>query len=221
MWKRSMATAALVILTSASSAFAQRVEVSGLFGWTVSDGVTGDPFLAGDGNIYDAVDVKDSASWGFAVGFNATDNFEVGFLFGQQMSTLAVEGTATRELGDFTVNTYHPYFAYNAGEMDASVRPYVLLGLGATNYGTVSFTSASGQAREVGGDTQFSATLGAGVKFFGTGNVGGRVGMLWTPTYIKSDPGGWWCDPYWGCYVVGDAQYANQFQFGGGITFRF
>jgi len=39
--------------------------------------------------------------------------------------------------------------------------------------------------------------------------------------YIKSDAEGYWCDPYWGCYVVGDAQYSNQFGFSGGITLRF
>jgi hypothetical protein len=32
---------------------------------------------------------------------------------------------------------------------------------------------------------------------------------------------GWWCDPWWGCYVVGDAQYSNQFEIIGGISFRF
>ncbi len=171
--------------------------------------------------IYDAVDVKDSASWGFDVGFNATDNIQVGFLFGQQLSTLAVEGTATQELGDLTINTYHPYVAYNAGAPDAPVRPYLMIGFGATNYGNVDFVRGNGVAASTGSETQFSTTWGAGVKFFGSGNVGGRVGLQWTPTYIKTDSEGWWCDPYWGCYVVGDAQYSNQFQFQGGITFRF
>jgi hypothetical protein len=45
--------------------------------------------------------------------------------------------------------------------------------------------------------------------------------MRWVPTYIKSDAAGWWCDPFWGCYVVGSAQYANQLDFSGGITLRF
>lgn len=221
MWNRMFAMAALMIVAAAPSAYAQRVEVSGLFGWTLSDGVTGDPILAGDGNIYDAVDVKDSASWGFAVGVNATDNVEVGFLFGQQMSTLEVSGTNTAELGDLTVNSYHPYVAYNAGDIDARVRPYFLIGLGATNYGSVSFTGLGGQQRETGSETQFSTTWGAGVKVFPAPNVGVRFGLQWTPTYIKTDSEGWWCDPYWGCYVVGDAQYSNQFQFQGGVTFRF
>jgi opacity protein-like surface antigen len=221
MAKRLFVLAALFSLVLSSSAYAQKVEVSGIFGWTLSDGVTGQAVLAGDGQLYDTIDIKDSASWGFSVGFNATESVEVGFLFGQQMSTLAVEGTRTRDVGDLTVSTYHPYVAFNAGDVDSTIRPYVMFGLGATNYGPVSFTGANGQARETGGETQFSTTWGAGVKMFPSPNVGVRFGAQWTPTYIKTDAAGWWCDPYWGCYVVGDAQYSNQFQFNGGITFRF
>ena len=221
MSKRLVTLAALLTLVVAAPAAAQRVEVSGIFGWTLSDGVTGQAVLAGDGNLYDTIDVKDSASWGFAVGVNASDNFEVGFLFGQQMSTLAIEGTQVRDVGDLKINTYHPYFAFNAGDVDSTVRPYFMIGLGATNYGAVEFTGANGQARETGSETQFSTTWGAGIKMFPSPNVGVRVGAQWTPTYIKTDAAGWWCDPYWGCYVVGDAQYSNQFQFNGGIIFRF
>ena len=221
---RILVTAALlaVIFTPAAvSAQTSRVEVSGIFGWTTSDGVDGNAVLAGDGNIYDAIDVKDSFSWGFGVGFNATENAEVGFLFNQQLSTLRVQGTATRDIGDMNVNSYHPYFAYNFLPEDSTVRPYVLIGLGATNYASVAFTGIGGVARETGGETQFSTTWGAGVKFIATPNVGIRVGAHWTPTYIKTDEGGWWCDPYWGCYVVGDPQYANQLHFQGGVTARF
>lgn len=217
-------SAALLVVMStpaAVSAQSSRVEVSGIFGWTVSDGVDGQGILAGDGNIYDAVDVKDAFSWGFSVGILATENAEVGFLFSQQMSQMRLDGTAIREVGDLTVNSYHPYFAYNFMTEDSKVRPYLLIGLGATNYGAVSFTRANGQTGETGSETQFSTTWGGGVKIFASPNVGVRIGAQWTPTYIKTDSGGWWCDPYWGCYLVGDAKYANQFQFNGGVTFRF
>lgn len=222
MLKRSLVMAVLVVLTSASQAAAQRVEVSGLFGWTLSDGIDADEgVIAPDGHIYNAVDVKDSASWGFGVGVNATDNVEVGFLFGQQLSTLSLEGTRTLELGDMTVNTYHPYVAFNVGAPDASVRPYLLIGFGATNYSGVDFTRHDGTAGRTASETQFSTTWGAGVKVYGSSNVGFRAGIQWTPTYITSDAEGWWCDPWWGCYVVGDAKYANQFTFNGGVVFRF
>jgi hypothetical protein len=110
---------AALILAVAPSAYAQRVEASVLLGWTLSDGVTGDPVRALDGNLYDTVDLKDSGSWGFSFGVNATENVEVGFLFGQQLSTLAVDGTGAVDVGDLKISTYHPYLAYNVGEADA------------------------------------------------------------------------------------------------------
>ena len=210
-------------LSLALPAFAQskRVELSVLGGWTLADGVSGDTVLGGDGNLYDRVDPQDSFNWGLQAGVLANENVEVGFLFNQQMTNLEVGGTATRELGDFTINSYHGYFGYNMGEEDATVRPYLLVGFGATNYGGLEFTRANGQVQEIGGETQFSGTFGAGVKLYPSPGVGARFGIRWTPTYIKSDEAGWWCDPYWGCYVVGSAQYSNQWEFSGGLIFRF
>ena len=159
MVRRAVSLAALAVVVAAAPAFAQspKVEVSGIFGWTFSDGVTGDPILAGDGNIYDAIDAADSFNWGFMIGVNATDNMEVGFLFGQQQSTLEISGTATREIGDLNVNSYHGYFAYNFGPPDAPIRPYVLGGIGATNYGGVDFT-VGGVSGTTDSSTRFSTT---------------------------------------------------------------
>ncbi len=210
----------VVMLTPAVASAQARVEVSGFGGWTISDGVAGDGIRALDGNIYNAIDIKDSFSWGFGVGFNVSETTEVGFLFNQQMSTLGVEGTNTVEIGDLSVTSYHPYFAYNFGEADAALRPFILIGLGATSYGSVPFTRA-GFSGETDGATQFSTTWAAGVKYFASPNVGVRISATWTPTYITSEAGGMWCDPYWGCYVVGDSKYAHQFHLNGGITFRF
>jgi opacity protein-like surface antigen len=94
-------------------------------------------------------------------------------------------------------------------------------GLGMTRYGDVSWTQTGGVQKSVEGNSQFSTTWGAGLKVNASPNVGMKFGIQWTPTYIKSDAAGWWCDPWWGCYVIGDAQYSNQFEFVGGISFRF
>jgi opacity protein-like surface antigen len=96
-----------------------------------------------------------------------------------------------------------------------------MLGLGATHYGGVSYRQADGSTADTDGGTQFSTTWGAGVKVNASPNVGVKLGIQWTPTYIKSDATGWWCDPWWGCYVVGDAQYSNQLEFVGGVAVRF
>jgi len=208
---------------AATPAFAQapKAEVGVFLGWVYSDGVSGDNFRAGDGNIYNRVDPKDSFGWGLDIGVFVGPNAEVGFIYSNQPTTLQISGTSTKDVGDQSTHTYHGYFGYNWGEPDAPVRPYFMFGLGATSYSDVSFTTVAGVARTIPGVSRFSTTWGAGVKMYGKGHVGARVGLHWTPTYIKSDAAGYWCDPYWGCYLVGDAQYANQFTLNGGVTVRF
>jgi opacity protein-like surface antigen len=219
--RRVVAVIVAALVLTAGPAMAQgKVEVSGIFGWTFSDGVTGDSVTAPDGNKYNAVDLKDSMNWGLMFGVMANPNVEIGFMFNQQQSALRLEGTKVRDLGDMSINSYHGYFGYNFGDADAKLRPYILGGIGATNYGAVNYTDAAGKPGSTSGATQFSTTWGAGVKFYPSAHVGLRFGMRWTPTYIKSDPGGYWCG-YWGCYVTSSAQYANQFDFSGGVTIRF
>ena len=220
MIRKMILTAGLVALAAASaSAQDARVEISGTVGWTNSDGVTGGPLVVPGLGTFDELGPKDALSWGLRLGFLVNENSEIGFLFNQQATELELGGTAPVKLGDLNVNNYHGYFAYNFGDSDATARPYILFGLGATQYGTLTVDSAG--APEIDGSTKFSGTGAVGVKIFPSPKFGIRLEGRWTPTYIKSDAEGWWCDPYWGCYVTGDAQYSNQFELVGGITLRF
>jgi Outer membrane protein beta-barrel domain len=219
----------LVVLTTAvalagSAAYAQdpRVEIGAVAGWTLSDGVTTDTAVqGGDGVFYNSIEPDDSFSYSLNLGFFVNETFEIGGLFSQQRSKMLIGGVVARELGDWSVDNYHGYLAYNSGDSDSKTRFYFLGGAGVTRYGTVNFTAVTGANREIGGETQFSTTWGAGFKIYPGKNVGLKLGARWTPTYIKSDADGWWCDPYWGCYVTGDAQYSNQFEFSGGLILRF
>ncbi len=219
---RSVLACMIGSLAVAASAHAQdpRVEIGGTVGWTFSDGVTFDGVVADDGNIYNGIDPKDSFSYSLNLGFLVNENAEVGFLFAQQKSTLQVFGSQTVDIGDMSVDNYHGYFAYNFGDSDASVRPYLMIGAGVTRYGTVPF-SVGAFTGETQSDSQFSGIFGAGLKIFPSPRFGVNLAARWVPTYIKSDSAGWWCDPYWGCYVVENAQYSNQFHLQGGIFFRF
>jgi hypothetical protein len=229
MLKR-IALMVLMVLLAAMPAFAQKAEVGVTFGWVFSDGVSGNalnipvgcpsPAVGSCIGTFNRLDPKDSFGWGIDVGVFVGPNAEVGFLYNNQPSTLQAGGTTTLDIGNMKINTYHGYFAYNWGAGDAKFRPYILGGFGATSFGEVSYTGARG-AGTLPGVSRFSSTWGGGVKVYGSSNVGGRFGVRWTPTYIKSDAAGWWCDPYWGCYLVGNAQYANQLELNGGITFRF
>jgi hypothetical protein len=222
MSRKAFFVAVAVAVASASVVRAQdrRVELSGTAGWTFSDGVSGNRVDIPGVGSFDRVDPKDSFSWGARLGFMATPNVEIGFLFDQQATELDLGGTSTVKLGDLKVYNYHGYFAYNFGDSDAKARPYVLLGLGATQYGSLN-VSLGGTQKSVGGESRFSGTGAVGVKLFPGPRFGIRLESRWTPTYIKSDNAGWWCDPFWGCYLVGNAQYSNQFEFSGGVILRF
>jgi hypothetical protein len=221
--------AAGALASSAAWAQDHRVEVSGTAGWTFSDGVSGGTATI-NGEDFTRIDPKDAFSWGARIGFFATDNVEIGFLYNQQSTKLEISGLAnTLEIGDEKLHNYHGYVAYNLGRPDASVRPYFLAGLGATQFGSIAIAAnvnlptPQGGNRTINGNTKFSTTWALGVKLYPgeSGNFGIRLEGRWTPTYIKSDVTGWWCDPYWGCYTVGNAQYANQFELSGGINLRF
>jgi hypothetical protein len=103
------------------------------------------------------------------------------------------------------------------------LRPYFFGGLGATHYsGGKLLLPYQTNYTSVDSETQFSTTWGAGVKFFPAKRIGFKFDMKWTPTYIKSDPAGVWCGGYyWGCWVVGESDYSNQFKMAGGGIFRF
>jgi len=209
--KTVLTTMMVALAASAAQAQDPRVELSGTAGWTFSDGVN-------VGSIADSpiqVGPKDAFSWGARLGFNLSPNVEIGFLFASQSTDLEATGVVNRSIPQ-TVYNYHGYFAYNFGDTDAKVRPYVLGGLGATQYGSLDTPAGN-----IGGETQFSSTWAVGLKMFPSPKFGIRLETRWTPTYIKTDPAGYWCDPYWGCYTVGDPEYSNQFELSGGIIFRF
>src|SRR6185369_14794449 len=142
---RRLVMIASLVASTAPAAWAQdhRIELGANFGYTLSDGVSFQGVRARDGNLYDGIEPKDGGSWGLQLGYHVNENSEVGFLFDKQSSSLDVVGTNTHSIGDMSLENYHGYFAYNFGETDAKLRPYVLLGLGATHYGSVPFTVGS------------------------------------------------------------------------------
>jgi len=219
---RKTIVAAAVLAAAAATASAQdpRVEISGTAGWTFSDGVGGNAALVTGVGTFTSIDPKDAFSWGLRLGFLASEHSEIGFLYNQQATQLELGGTSTFKIGDLKVHNYHGYYAYNLGDSKAKARPYFLLGLGGTQYGTLT-VSVAGTPHDIPGNTRFSGTGALGVKVFPSPKVGILLEGRWTPTYIKTDATGWWCDPYWGCYATGNAQYSNQFELAGGLTLRF
>jgi len=209
---------ALGIGLAATSAQAQssKFEISATAGYTFSDGVSGATVETDEGT-FNRLDPADSFSWGLRFGYMLSGNSEVGFLFDTQPTQLEAGGRDKATVGDMNVYNYHGYYSYSFMDRDAVARPYILVGLGATQFGSVS-----GAQGNLDGGTQFSGTFAFGGKFFpfSSQKFGLRAEARWTPTYVKSDPGGWWCG-FYGCYLTEDPQYANQIELNAGIIFRF
>ncbi|MCK5448144.1 MAG: porin family protein [Gemmatimonadetes bacterium] len=216
--KTLLVALAIGLTVSAAQAQSAKFEISATAGWTFSDGVSGASVTVPGEGTFNRVDPKDAFSWGLRGGYLLTENHEIGFLFNLQATELEVSGSETVSLGDQNVYNYHGYYAYSFGDIDRQLRPYLLVGLGATQFGAVEVPDRE----DISGGTRFSGTFGLGIKVFpfASPKFGFRAEARYTPTYIKSDPGGWWCG-YWGCYATENPQYANQFELNGGFILRF
>src|SRR5678816_1227676 len=138
MFKRTLASAAFLMIVCATSSFAQatyKFEGSFTLGWNFTDGVSsGTGAIPGpEGGLYDRLDPKDGTIWGVSGGFFVTENTELGFMYSHHGSKLVaggVGGTPDSEIGDMGIDNYHGYFAFNFGETDKKIRPFVYGGLG-------------------------------------------------------------------------------------------
>lgn len=202
-----------------------RFEISGLAGYSFSDGVEVDPIATGGGFVT-AVDLVDGLNGAVSVGFFVNPSVSLEFQWLRQESELRPEGTGTapQQYRAYTrIDNYHGNVLFHYGRADNKVRPFFLFGLGSTDF------TPRVQDQDVDAAARFSGTLGLGLKgyFGGAGLLGDALGfrmqLRWTPTFIKSEASGVWCDPWypWVCYVVEDYDYTNQWAFSGGISLRF
>ena len=159
------------------------------------------------------INVDSSVAYGVTATFNPSANFGLEFLWNRQPTkvsgSLAGGGTYGTKVG-VTLDQFHGDFLLSFTEHGSKVEPFVLVGLGATDmHGAGSST------------TQFSWSVGGGVKYFASRHVGFRAQARYAPTYLYSTNGGVWCN-WWGyCWVVPNDHFLHQGDVTGGIIFRF
>jgi opacity protein-like surface antigen len=91
------------------------------------------------------------------------------------------------------------------------LRPYVAGGLGFTH------DSNSGGNPS---DTEFSYSIGGGVKYYFTRHFGFRGDLRYMPTYANSSPQTY-CDPFGNCYVANQRNYISRGNFVAGLIIHF
>ena len=221
MLKRAVVVMLLAFTIGSAPIAAQGVSfvVSGFGGYSGNEGIKGKGFLAANGETYDTLTPGNGGHYGFTFGVTEGHG-EYGFMFRRQMSSLTASGTATTLIGDMPITSYHGYLAYYFGDPDNRFHPYVSAGVGATNFGRVDFTMATGGDASIAGRTEFSATFGAGLRTWFNRSFGMRFGVQWTPIYLTEKPDAVWCDDN-SCHAWGYPQYSNQVEASIGVLFRF
>lgn len=209
----------LLLITGSTSAQEKRFEISASGGYTFSNTVPVDEVLYGDGlRIINEVGPKSGFSWGFQGDYAIKNRISVGFLWHRQQSRLRLEFNFFDALSftEMSVDNYHGVITYHFADRDANFRPYVFGGFGATRY-------APGPRDGISFDdeVEFSTTWGGGVKFYPKRRLGFNLGLRWTPTHIRSDTSGIFCNSRFGCFLLGPSRYSNQVDLGAGILFRF
>ena len=123
---------------------------------------------------------------------------EVEFALDRQQSALEGKGRGvTREFADMNLNNYHVNFVYNFGDDRDTLRPFIFGGLGATQAQPKDIMGSA-----IDSNTKFSSNWGGGLKAYPARNVGVKLMARWVPTFIKSEPAGIWCSPYWGFWLL-------------------
>ena len=196
------------------------MELTPFFGYTLSEGTNVNIADIPGGGTVNRITPVSGWSWGFQADVLASEMFAMGFQYASQSSKmeLGLVGAPKVEITDMKVRNYHAMFTLNLGEEDATSKPFIFLGLGATQYSPDDI-----QGNSVDSRSRFSTTWGGGMKLYNSDHLGVRMTARWTPTYINTDPAGYWCSPFWpgGCWIVGEANYSHQFEFNAGLILRF
>ena len=193
------------------SAFAQRVEVTGNIGYQVNGG------LDLSTSLFHRIEVGNSTNYGASAGYLFGEHFGAEFQWNHtRADTVAQPLGGGSDIKVFTMNQnqYMGNFVYHFTPHEAPLRPFVFLGLGASSLST--------NRAGVSGATRFAFSVGGGAKYNFSKHFGVRGQLKYSPTYITTTDGGYWCDPFWGgCWVVGNDHFLHEFDMTGGITFRF
>ena len=113
------------------------------------------------------------------------------------------------ELGDIDTTVIHVGGVYQFKSDVDPWRPLITFSIGNTNFDPEAFDD----------DSKFSLSLGGGVKYAFSDRFGLKLQGRWITSEINDDDE-LYCDPF-GCFVVEDSNFLNQFEFAAGLAIRF
>jgi opacity protein-like surface antigen len=214
---------ALALILGSSAAWGQgRFEVTPTIGYRTTGSFEGAVLQLSDFSITDGL------AYGLSLGYRVNQMLTMEAFWSRVDSSLTaqVTGSGEQELAKIGTDQIHANFLFFALNDQAKARPYFLLGLGATiaNPKATNFSDGdinpSGQTIDPSSASRFSWSLGGGVLVMASERVGVKLQGKWFPTYVNTTSEIW--IDWWGYpWVVPVSNYMNQWEFTGGLVFRF
>jgi opacity protein-like surface antigen len=201
-------------LFAASSIHAQgRFELDPFVGYETSASYPVNTSSGSSTSPIDYLRVNGAANFGTFIDYSLSENFQPEFMWNRNNTSYSAHDPFT---GSY-LSAYHSVIdQYQFGALymfrnsEVKLRPYVAASLGFTH---------DENGDDTPNRTEFSYSLGGGVKYFATRHVGLRADIRYLPTYGSSS-NELYCGPF-GCYYANVSHYLNRGSFTGGIIFKF
>jgi len=198
----------LVTFTRAQEKF----EVSPFAGYETSGSYPVSPnFNSINTNPVDRLRVNEATSYGTFLDYNLAENFQLEFMWDRNNTSYSARlfntGTYFKAY-DSDIDQFQFGGAFTFLDSSHRLRPYF-----ATSVGFTHDSNSGG----ISNRTEFSYSIGGGVKYYLSRHFGLRGDIRYLPTYGNSY--GVYCDPFGFCYK--SANFINRGNFVGGLIFRF
>jgi len=157
---------------------------------------------------------NEALSYGTFLDYNVTENFQAEFMWDRNKTSYSarrvIDGTYFKAFNS-DIDQFQFGGQYMFLDSSHRFRPYAAASIGFTHD-----SNSGGNPNR----TEFSYSLGGGVKYSLSRHFGLRGDVRYLPTYGSSSYG-LFCDPFGFCYQVKVANFLNRGNFVGGLIFKF
>ncbi|HVM74126.1 MAG TPA: outer membrane beta-barrel protein [Candidatus Saccharimonadales bacterium] len=206
----------LTLFTAFSARAQQRYEITPFVGYESSASYPVSVFsTGGSGTVpVNRLRVDDSLAFGTMIDVGLTENSQFDFMWNRNNTSYDAHNVLTNSYFhayDSDIDQFQFGALYMFRNSEVKLRPYIVGGIGFTHDSNSNSTPNR---------TEFSWSIGGGVKYFASRHIGFRADVRYLPTYGSSS-NATYCDPFFGCYTTRVSNYLNRANIVGGIIFKF
>ena len=206
----------LSVITGLSVRAQQRYEITPFVGYESSASYPVTVFSnSGNGTLpINRLRVDNSLAFGTMIDVGITENSQFDFMWNRNNTSYDAHNVLTNSYFhayDSDIDQFQFGTLYMFRNSEVKLRPYIVGGLGFTHDSNSNSTPNR---------TEFSWSIGGGVKYYASRHVGFRADVRYLPTYGSSS-NATYCDPFFGCYTTRVSNYLNRANIVGGIIFKF